>query len=199
MTTDNEPRCTDCEKRICVAGKDCFDAAERHRAIYEDERVLEMHRAASAIEARHYGKENRLAELIHFAKEMGYERLGLAFCIGLSEEAKVVERILSQHFEVRSVCCKACGLKKRHLHLEQLNRENPDEVMCNPAGQAELLNRAGTQMNVICGLCIGHDMVFTEVSEAPVTTFIVKDRVLAHNPVGAVYCRYVRRKLLSKP
>jgi uncharacterized metal-binding protein len=34
-------------------------------------------------------------------------------------------------------------------------------------------------------------------SDAPVTTLVAKDRVLAHNPVGAIYCRYVRRELLG--
>ena len=70
--------------------------------------------------------------------------------------------------------------------------------MCNPVGQADLLNRAKTDLNIICGLCVGHDVVFTKISKAPVTTFIVKDRVLAHNPVGAVYCQYIRRKFESK-
>jgi uncharacterized metal-binding protein len=45
-------------------------------------------------------------------------------------------------------------------------------------------------MNLVVGLCVGHDMLFTKRSEAPVTTFVVKDRVLAHNPVGAIYSGY---------
>ena len=38
------------------------------------------------------------------------------------------------------------------------------------------------------GLCVGHDSLFYQYSEARVTTLVVKDRVLAHNPVGAIYC-----------
>ncbi|NQT15049.1 MAG: DUF1847 domain-containing protein [Planctomycetes bacterium] len=49
-------------------------------------------------------------------------------------------------------------------------------------------------MNVLCGLCVGHDAVFSLTSKAPVTTLIAKDRVLAHNPVGAVTCPYIRRR-----
>ncbi|WP_274596750.1 DUF1847 domain-containing protein [Desulfurobacterium thermolithotrophum] len=52
-------------------------------------------------------------------------------------------------------------------------------------------------MNVIVGLCIGHDMLFQMHSRAPVTTLIVKDRVLAHNPVGALYSNYYKRKLIK--
>jgi uncharacterized metal-binding protein len=48
---------------------------------------------------------------------------------------------------------------------------------------------------VLCGLCVGHDAIFSMCSEAPVTTLIAKDRVLAHNPAGAIYSRYFRRTL----
>jgi uncharacterized metal-binding protein len=36
------------------------------------------------------------------------------------------------------------------------------------------------------------------ISRAPVITLIAKDRVLAHNPAGALYCRYVRRRFLDE-
>ena len=66
--------------------------------------------------------------------------------------------------------------------------------MCNPAEQAQLLNEAETQLNVICGLCVGHDAIFAKLSDAPVTTLIAKDRVLAHNPAAAIYCQYIRKR-----
>ena len=37
--------------------------------------------------------------------------------------------------------------------------------------------------------------IFTKYSEAPVTTLAVKDRVLAHNPLGALYSGYYRRRI----
>ena len=157
---------------------------------YDD--VAKLHQAASAIEARYYGKETRLGEIILLAKELGYQRIGLAFCIGLSEEAQIIESILSKHFEVVSVCCKVCGIDKKDFGLQQISSQN-DEVMCNPAGQAQLLNEAETQFNVICGLCVGHDAIFAKLSNAPVTTLIAKDRVLAHNPAAAIYCQYIRK------
>jgi len=196
MDKAKTPRCAACESKACAQGKDCFDQAGNHPTLYQDARVAELHRAASAIEARHYCKEPRLSEVILFAKELGCRKVGLAFCIGLSEEAKVIERILSEHFDVVSVCCKVSGIGKRQFALEQIRPQGP-EVMCNPAGQASLLNQAGTELNVLCGLCVGHDAIFGMVSTAPVTTLVVKDRVLAHNPLAAVYCRYVRRRLES--
>ena len=62
------------------------------------------------------------------------------------------------------------------------------EAMCNPILQAKLLNEQKTDFNIALGLCVGHDSLFYQYSEARVTTLVVKDRVLAHNPVGAIYC-----------
>ena len=58
--------------------------------------------------------------------------------------------------------------------------------MCNPVSQAELLNSAGCEFNVVLGLCVGHDSLFFQHSEGLATTLVAKDRVLAHNPVGAL-------------
>ena len=189
--------CASCDTWECREGLDCFATAEQHRLLYEDGRIGRLHKHASAIEARYYCKEPRLREVILFAKELGCRRLGLAFCIGLATEAEIIEGILSRHFEVVSVCCKTSGIAKHTLGLEQIDPQNDHETMCNPAGQAEVLNEAGTDLNILCGLCVGHDAVFSIVSQAPVTTLIAKDRVLAHNPIGAVYCAYTRRRLES--
>jgi len=186
------PQCAQCESKECRDGKDCFSKSSNHRQLYQNSDIAELHGAASAIEARYYGKEARLGEVVLLAKELGYKRIGLAFCIGLSEEAKVIDEILSKHFEVVSVCCKVCGIDKKDFDLLQISSEN-QEVMCNPAGQAKLLNDAESQLNIICGLCVGHDAIFTKISKAPVTTLIAKDRVLAHNPAGAIYSHYIRK------
>lgn len=192
MEQSVSPRCGRCESKECRDGKDCFSRARDHRQLYQDSHIQELHRAASAIEASYYGKETRLGEIILLAKELGYRRIGLAFCIGLSEEAKVVDEILSRHFEVVSVCCKVCGIDKKEFDMPQISSKGR-EVMCNPAGQAQLLNEAEMQLNVLCGLCVGHDAIFSRLSDAPVTTLIAKDRVLAHNPAGAIYSHYTRK------
>jgi len=186
------PQCGRCESKECRDGMDCFSQTPRHRPLYYND-IAKLHQAASAVEAKHYCKETRLGEIILFAKELGYKKIGLAFCIGLSEEARIIENILSKHFEVVSVCCKVSGIDKKYFGLQRISLVKP-EVMCNPAGQAQLLNEAETQLNVICGLCVGHDAIFAQLSEAPVTTLIAKDRVLAHNPASAIYCQYIRRQ-----
>ena len=60
-------------------------------------------------------------------------------------------------------------------------------VMCNPILQAKILNKEKTDLNVIIGLCVGHDSLFYKYSDALCTTLVTKDKVLAHNPIGALY------------
>ncbi len=53
-------------------------------------------------------------------------------------------------------------------------------------------------MNIIMGLCVGHDMLFNKYSEAPVTTLVVKDRVTGHNPTAVLYGQNFYFKRLQK-
>lgn len=132
----------------------------------------------------------RVEDTIAFAKLMGYEKIGIATCIGLLDETNRLATILkAQGFSPVSVCCKAGSIDKLELGLKESNKVRPDtfEPACNPVAQAKLLNRAQTDMNVIVGLCVGHDMLFSKYSEAPVTTLVVKDRVTGHNPVSVLY------------
>jgi len=48
---------------------------------------------------------------------------------------------------------------------------------------------------------VGHDSFLYRYSDAFVTTLVVKDRVLAHNPAGALYCAggYYKNKLDAQP
>jgi uncharacterized metal-binding protein len=186
--------CARCAEKTCTTGVDCFGLADTHERLYDDPEAARVHAAATRIEGTHYGTASRLAEIIFFGHELGATKIGLAFCVGLEEEARVAEEILCRHFDVLSVCCKACGIDKATFGLAQIEPGRRESI-CNPAGQADLLNRAGSDLNIVCGLCVGHDAVFSRRSHAPVTTFLVKDRVLAHNPAGAIYCRYVRRSL----
>ena len=188
--------CAGCKEKACYKGKDCTGIAEDAKEAYKDDaEVLKSLSVSARIESRYYMKKKRIEELILYAKWMGYKKLGVAFCIGLEKEAEVICDILSQHFDVSSVCCKVCGIDKSDFELERLHKDAEVEAMCNPIGQAIILNNEKTDLNIILGLCIGHDTLFTKYSEAPVTTLAVKDRVLAHNPLGAIYSGYQRKKL----
>lgn len=191
-------KCALCEKKECYEGKDCTGICKDIENHYKAEDIKSM-QVSATIEARFYMKKTRLEELILYAKEMDYNCLGIAFCIGLSSEARVLHKILARDFQVHSVCCKVCGINKEMFDLERLYPDKETEAICNPIGQAEILNQSKTDLNIILGLCIGHDALFTKHSTAPVITFAVKDRVLAHNPLGAIYSNYYRDKVFNLP
>jgi uncharacterized metal-binding protein len=138
-----------------------------------------------------YPVKPRVQEIIEFSRKMGYKRLGVAFCGGLHKEAAVFCRILEDHgVEVVSVMCKVGGIDKSAIGLvgahERL-QAGKMESMCNPIAQAEVLNAAETDFNILLGLCVGHDSMFIKYSKAMVTVFAVKDRVMGHNPLAAIY------------
>ena len=105
-------------------------------------------------------------------------------------------------FQVSSVCCKVGSIPKEDVGIEDAEKIGPGqfEALCNPVAQAMLLNEANTQLNVLVGLCVGHDSLFFKFSEAPVTVLIAKDRVTGHNPAAALYLSHsYYRKLREKP
>ncbi len=175
-----------CNKmKLQEAPKNCpslDEAMENWKEIYKDDENFKIAKAAAEVVSEGYGQKTRLEETIDFARRCNYHNLGLAFCIGLSNEAKVLSRVLSYNgFTVNSIICKNGGISKDFIGIDS------SVPMCNPIAQAEFLNQADTDMNILLGLCVGHDSLFIKYSKAPVTVFAVKDRVLAHNPLGAIY------------
>lgn len=151
--------------------------------LYRDEQNFTIAKEAALVVSHGYGEKTRIEETVEFMKRCNYKRIGLAFCIGLAEEARIVNRIFAYHgFEVESVICKNGGISR-----EAIDVYDSEVPMCNPIGQAHFLNERNTDFNVVLGLCVGHDSLFFKYSDAPVTVLAVKDRVLAHNPLGAIY------------
>lgn len=143
----------------------------------------------------------RVEDTIALAKLMGYQKIGIATCIGLLEECdRLVAILTAQGLTPYSVCCKAGSIDKKELGLEEEDKVRPGtfEPACNPVAQAEICNELETDMNIILGLCVGHDMLFNKHSKAPVTTLVVKDRVTGHNPVAVLYGQNFYYKRLQK-
>jgi len=181
---------------------------ERAGAEYRKPDVGEFARQASIQEFEGYmdlpeGKtprNPRVEETIQFARKMGYRRLGIAFCAGLRDEARTLHEILVRRgFEVVSVCCKAGGVPKETIGItgeQKIAGPEQWETMCNPIAQAMLLNEAESALNIVVGLCVGHDSLFFKYATAPTTVLIAKDRVLGHNPATGLYLsRSYYRKL----
>lgn len=147
----------------------------------------------------------RIEELIQFADKCGYHRLGVAFCTGLRNEARMLADILeNKGFQVVSVCCKAGATAKERIGIkpEQKIRGAMNwESMCNPVFQAEVLNAEAVDLAIMLGLCVGHDTLFIKYCQVPITVLAVKDRVTGHNPLATLYLSqspYYRRLRAKK-
>ena len=188
-----------CNHMCYTKGKSFVDIDQDKALANFDAEEKKIMKAAANVEATFYMKYSRLQETAEFAKRMGYKTIGLGFCMGIQDEAKLFARYFTQQgFEVKSVCCKNCGINKDVLKLKKVSKDNPVEPMCNPKGQAQYLNEHGAELFVSAGLCVGHDALFAKACNGPVTTLVVKDRVLGNNPMSVVYSSYWKGKLNLK-
>ncbi len=213
MNDAKVPRCSECKIKIRVCTDEngqgpaycptiqMKEVVQRSCSEYSHADVAEFAKNASIQEGECYvnkGEDNpnaryavkpRIQETIEFCHKMNYKRLGIAFCSGLRKEAEIVTNILkTQGFEVASVVCKTGRTPKEFLGLAEEQKINPGsfEAMCSPIVQAEVLNEAGTDFNLMMGLCVGHDSLFLKYSKALCTALVVKDRVTGHNPLAAI-------------
>ena len=122
--------------------------------------------------------KDRIVEIRNYAKLAGYKRIGIANCISLNKETIQLKEMLSDNFEVYTIDCRI-----GKLPANEYLGDDVKGVMCNPAGQAKYLEENNTDLNIVMGLCMGHDMMFTSKSKAPSTTLIVKDRKHKYNPI----------------
>jgi len=228
MDRGKPPSCATCPvtppKRACIRrdGKgpdNCptltqQDLKEEARQDLSDPATLEFARQASLQEAAGYANRDlgyarlypvkpRIQETVEFAARMGYQRLGLAFCAGLVREAEVVQQILETNgFETVSAISKSGQVPKSSLGLEQsehIDRQAEEETMCHPVLQARLLNHFRTELNILLGLCVGHDSLLMQHVHAPCTVLAAKDRLLGHAPLTAIYTYPSYYRYLKQP
>jgi uncharacterized metal-binding protein/predicted Fe-Mo cluster-binding NifX family protein len=167
--------CLECQNRVCLRGEPCpyLELPPPGDCLPETLRILESTWDVALEEERTLC---RLAELVYFALEMDYKRVGVAFCEDLRAPAAILSGVLRRFFQVVPVGCRLGG-------------GDPGSA-CDPSRVAAYLNARKTDLNVLVGFCVGADCVFNRESEAPVTTLFVKDKSLANNPIGAVYSQY---------
>lgn len=154
-------------------------ALEKANEIYNtDEKAKKSVEASNALKADGKGQWTRIQEVLSYIKYMGFEKVGLASCVGLKGEADTLEEIFAKNgVELAKVACKVGG------------------GGCNPIGQAMTLNEAGADFNIVMGLCMGHDVLFQQFSDAPSTVLAIKDRVAFHNTVAPLYSTSWRKRL----
>lgn len=145
-----------------------------YKKLYSNEDIRTMQLSATAL----LPGKNRIEEIAQYAKNAGIRRIGIANCISLQKEANILTERLQKDFEVFSVNCRIGKVPS-----SELIDSDAKGLSCNPAGQADFLASQQTEINIAVGLCIGHDLIFSEKSAVPVTTLIVKDREHKHNPL----------------
>jgi uncharacterized metal-binding protein len=215
MDKDRPSACAHClidrKEKICLVeggrGPKFCPTLNREEAIkeatkeYQKKEIREFARQASIQEGECYaGRDQkpytkfpvkpRVQEICEFAHKMGYKRLGIAFCVGMTNEASILNKILvNQGFEVVSVMCKVGRIPKEVIGVrdEEKIQIGEFESMCNSVAQAKVLNQEKTELNILLGLCVGHDSLFFKYSDAYTTVLVAKDRVLGHNPIAALY------------
>lgn len=179
------------------------DIEEIKTQLQGDDQDAIVARASAQVEGLFYGKLTRVEEIIEFANRIGAKKIGIATCAGLIEEAKIFADILTaKGLEYYSVICKVGSVDKADIGILEEHKIKPGshEAMCNPILQARILNYHQTDLNVVIGLCVGHDSLFIKHSDALVTTLVTKDRITGHNPVAALYTAhsYYKRLLQAK-
>lgn len=203
MTTYQDPACAYCPPNVRACrqgeadargpgfcpGKVDPAAQVRARTRYDDADTRRVALESARVEAEGYCRWTRVEEVIHFAKKMGFRKIGIANCISFVDHAYVLSGILESHgFEVTSVACKNGNIPKEEIGLVDSEKVHPGqfEALCNPLAQAELLNAHGCELNLVMGLCVGHDSLFFRHATGLSTVLVAKDRVLGHNPVAAL-------------
>ena len=174
-------------------------ARENYRGDSRDARVAH---AAAEVEGVYYCKISRVEEIVAFARRIEAKRIGIASCLGLVEETRIFAKVLRlAGLKPYTVLCKVGSIDKTEIGIpDQLKiQRGAFEACCNPILQAQLLNAEKTQLNVIMGLCVGHDALFTKHSDALVTTLVTKDRTNGHNPVSTLYTAKMYSKRILDP
>lgn len=185
---------------FCLTTNMSEELLEEAMKCYEEDENRRSMIAAGEVEFDYYGQYTRVEEIMAYAKNMGMKKLGIATCVGLISESRTLAKILRHNgFEVYGVACKAGVQKKTAVGIPE-RCTGIGGNMCNPILQAKVLNEAKTDLNIVMGLCVGHDSLFYKYSDALVTTLVAKDRVTGHNPVAALYGSdfYFKKRLYGK-
>lgn len=186
--------CLNCRTKICQSAVSCgaekFDMTSTMTAYHADENQTVIQAAAGLVDDGRAGTLSRIEEIIEFSKTMGYRKIGLAYCWGMTALAVTVRNILSASgLTTIGVSCTVGGFSQKEVNEES----RLPGASCNPLNQAAQLNAEGVDLAVVIGLCMGHDILFNREFKGDITTLVVKDRPNNHNPLAGIE-HYVHRQ-----
>ena len=176
--------CTKCNSKICRKGEQCsivnFDTKEVIEAYHKEQAIVQA--AAQLVDHGKAGTLSRLQETVEFSKLMKYKTIGLAYCYGMENDARMVSNYFRANgFYVEAASCTVGGIPQNDVNLAS----NICNVSCNPIGQARQLNNKNPDLVITMGLCLGHDILFNREIKSDTTALVVKDRVHQHQPSRA--------------
>lgn len=196
-----------CTKQGCWRGKvpdipkycqanNSLEEINRSKDEYGKSENSDIYEAACIVGSESEGFRPRIEEAMHFAKQLKLTKIGFASCVAMEYEVEMLRQLFTrQGFQVVCAGCQIGGVTAEDRGLPHLDAHV--NALCNPVGQALILNAESTELNFILGLCLGHDILFTRYSKAPVSTLIVKDRMMGNNPSAALHGWHARRRLFN--
>lgn len=182
-----------CEQRDAAHPKFCptnsFALSENpllEQQISDEQNRRIIDAAAYSAHVGHREKLDHLQETILFAHKFGARKVGIAACISLAAEARFTAEVLrNEGFQVVGAICKVGCITFGELDVP-CDERGPEAVLCNPLYQAQLLNEQGTDLNIVIGLCAGHDALFFKHADAPCTVLTAKDFKYDHCSIYAL-------------
>ena len=179
--------CITCKTKKCKTLKSCgAENFVKEKLITEyakPNNQLLIQSAAELVDNGKAGNLNRLQEVTEFIKIMNYKKVGLAYCYGMENDAKLVKDLFAnENIKLSNVACSIGGVSQNSIN-ENCSIFN---VSCNPIGQAFQLNSEGVDLTLIMGICLGHDILLQRNLKSDFTTITVKDRVFKNNPLQAI-------------
>jgi uncharacterized metal-binding protein len=185
--------CAICNSKICRTTQSCgaekFDAAKVTATYLQPENQHMIQAAADLVDNGRAGTLSRFQEIIAFVEQMKYQKVGLAYCFGMEEEAKLVRKAFRQKgMKITTVSCAVGGFAQDSINTSSCIHK----VSCNPIGQARQLEAEKTDFVIVMGICLGHDILLQKNLKADFTTFVVKDRVHQHNPLAELAVAHVQ-------
>ena len=179
--------CTRCNTKSCRIGTACGNEQFEITTLTEqyhsaaNQKIIQA--AASLVDNGRAGSLSRLQEVIEFIKRMNYQKVGLAYCLGMENEAVTVRDLFkNEGINLHTISCTVGAIPQDAINTESCIHK----VSCNPLGQAYQLNAEKTDFVVVMGICLGHDILLQKNLEADFTTLIVKDRTSHHNPMESI-------------
>jgi len=164
---------------------------------YTEPESLALYKAASMVGQHNGGMTPRIKEALLLCQELQLSKIGFGACTAMEWEFGYIKKLFAEAgFKVFAASCQIGRVSAEYRGVPEVNE--CIRSACNPIGQAKVLNSIGTELNFILGLCMGHDILFTKYSEAPVSTLIVKDRVTGNNPAAALYGYHRRKDLFGQ-